>query len=103
MTNGTYKYLIENKEKSIKDSSMKNLKKVLKESAYGTEKRTQCSHHIISYQHPKIIIVTYTLNIINWKLNDINKLDTKTTKRLIMRKMHHTMTEVDRIYLPRTS
>ena len=50
-----------------------------------------------------IPVVTYSLNIINWKLNDIRRLDTKTRKMLTMAKMHHPKADVDRLYLPRSS
>ena len=48
-----------------------------------------------------IPIITCSMNIINWQINDIKKLDTKTRKFLTMHGMHHPKTDVDRLYLPR--
>ena len=47
-------------------------------------------------------VVTYGFNIINWTLQELAKLDTKTRKFLTMYKMHHPKSDVDRLYLPRT-
>ena len=46
-------------------------------------------------------VVTYSFNVINWKLSEIKKLDTKTRKLLTLGKMHHPKADVDRLYLPR--
>ena len=47
-------------------------------------------------------LVTYSFNIINWTLQELTKLDTKTRKFLTMYKMHNLKSDVDRLYLPRT-
>ena len=47
-------------------------------------------------------VVTYSFNIINWTLQELAKLDTKTRKFLTTYKMHHPKSDVDRLYLPRT-
>ncbi len=49
-----------------------------------------------------IPVVTYSFNIINWKMSDIKRLDSKTRKMLTMEKMHHPKADVDRLYLPRS-
>ena len=46
-------------------------------------------------------VVTYSFNIVDWKMEEIRKLDRKTSKLLNMERMHHTRADVDRIYLPR--
>ena len=46
-------------------------------------------------------VVTYSFNIINWKMEELMKLDGKTRKFLTMAKMHHPKTDVDRLYIPR--
>ena len=48
-----------------------------------------------------IPVITYSMNIINWQINDIKKLVTKTRKFLTMYGIHHPKTDVDRLYLPR--
>ena len=45
-------------------------------------------------------VVTCCLNIINWTLQELAKLHTKTIKFLTMYKMHHLKSDVDRLYLP---
>ena len=47
-------------------------------------------------------LVTYTFNIINWTLQELAKLDTKTRKFLTTYKIHHPKSDVGRLYLPRT-
>ena len=42
------------------------------------------------------------MNILNWKLNDLNKLDSKTRKLLTMCRMHLLKAAVNRLYLPRS-
>jgi len=49
-----------------------------------------------------LLVVTYSFNTINWTLQELAKLDTKTRKFLTMYKMHHPKSDVDRLYLPRT-
>ena len=46
-------------------------------------------------------VVTNGFNIINWKLFEIKKLDTKIRKWLTIGQMHHAKADVDRLYLPR--
>ena len=47
-------------------------------------------------------VITYSMNVINWQMNDIKKLDTKKGKLLTMYRMHHPKADVDRLYLPRS-
>ena len=45
-------------------------------------------------------VVTYSFNIVNWKMEEIRKLGRKTRKLLTMERMHHPRADVDRMYLP---
>ena len=47
-------------------------------------------------------VVTYSFNVINWTLQELDKLDTKVRRFLTVYKMHHPKSDVDRLYLPRT-
>ena len=47
-------------------------------------------------------VVTYSFNIINWTFKGLAKLDTKTSTFLTMYNMHHSKSDVDRLYQPRT-
>ena len=42
---------------------------------------------------------TYSINIRNWKMSEIKRLDTKTRKLLTIHRMHHP--KADGMYLPR--
>ena len=46
-------------------------------------------------------VVTYSFNIINWKMEELIKLDRKTRKFLTMTKMYHPKADADRLYIPR--
>ena len=46
-------------------------------------------------------VVTYSFNIVNWKISEIKRLDRKTRKLLTIRRMHHPKADVNRMYLPR--
>lgn len=48
-----------------------------------------------------VSVVTYSFNIINWKMEELMKLDRKTRKFLTMTKMHHPKADVDRLYISR--
>ena len=47
-----------------------------------------------------IPVVTYSIGIIDWKLDEIQSLDTGTRKLLHMYRMHAKKADVDRLYLP---
>ena len=46
-------------------------------------------------------VVQYSFGIIDWKISELKKIDTKTRKLLNMHKMLHPKADVDRLYLPR--
>ena len=46
-------------------------------------------------------VVTYSFNIINWKISEIKRLDRKTRKLLTIHRMHQPKADVNRMYLPR--
>ena len=50
-----------------------------------------------------IPVVTYSFNIINWTAQDIKNLDRKTRKLLTKERMYHPKSDVDRMYLSRSS
>ena len=49
-----------------------------------------------------IPIITFSMNVINWQINDINKLDTKTRIYLTMYGMHRPKADINRLYLLRS-
>jgi hypothetical protein len=49
-----------------------------------------------------IPVLRYSFGIINWRLEDIKKIDRKTRKILTVYKMHHPKAYIDRLYVKRT-
>ena len=47
-------------------------------------------------------MVTWSVYIINWTLQELAKLGRKNRKFLTMYKMQHPKSDVERLYLPRT-
>ena len=43
----------------------------------------------------------YSFDIINWRSEEIKKIDRKTGKMLTMHKMHHSKAVIDRLYVKR--
>lgn len=52
---------------------------------------------------PWLYQLSHSFNIINWKLSEIKKLDTKTRKLPTLGKLHHQRADVDRLYPPRNA
>ena len=47
------------------------------------------------------IIIIIIIIIINWRTEEIKKIDRKTRKMLTMYKMHHPKADIDRLYVKR--
>ena len=101
----TYKYLGVSKGDGIQHSAMKE--KIRKEY-YGRVRMVlktglNAANKFEAINTLAIPVVTYSFNIINWKLSDIRRMDAKTRKILTTAKMHHPKSDVNRLYLPRSS
>ena len=59
-------------------------------------------HRTAAINSLAVPVITYSMNVINWQMNDIKKLDTKTKKLLTMYRMHHPKADVVRLYIPRS-
>ena len=46
-------------------------------------------------------VLRYSFGIVQWKLDDLRKLDRKTRKLLTLHGAHHPKADVERLYLPR--
>ena len=46
-------------------------------------------------------VLKYTLGIINWHQEELQKLERKTRKLLTIHGQHHPKADVDRLYVPR--
>ena len=101
---GTYKYLGVSEGDGVQHSQMKQ--KIRKE--YYCRMRMVLKSELNSANKLEAIntsavpVVTYSFNIINWTLQELAKLDTKTRKFLTTYKIHHPKSDVGRLYLPRT-
>ena len=100
---GTYKYLGVNEGDGIQHSAMKEKirKEYLRRVRMVLKSKLNAANQFEAINTLAIPVVTYSFNIINWKMSDIKKLDTKTRKILTMERMHHPKTDVNRLYLPR--
>ena len=100
---GTYKYLGVNEGDGIQHTAMKEKirKEYYRRVRMVLKSELNAANRFEAINTLAIPVVTYSFNIINWKLSDIRRLDTKTRKMLTMEKMHHPKADVDRLYLPR--
>jgi hypothetical protein len=46
-------------------------------------------------------VLRYSFGIINWRQEDLRKLDRKTRKLLTIHGQHHSKANIDRLYVPR--
>ena len=46
-------------------------------------------------------VVQYSFGVIDWRISELKKIDTKTRKLLNMQKMLHPKADVERLYIPR--
>ena len=49
-----------------------------------------------------IPVGTYSSNVIDWNLSERKKIDTKIGKQLRCNRMHHSKSDVDHLYVPRS-
>ena len=100
---GTCKYLGVNEGDGIQHAKMKE--KIRKEYYHRIplvlKSELNAANRIDALNTLAVPVVTYSFNIINWKMEELKKLDRKTRKFLTMAKMHHPKADVDRLYIPR--
>ena len=100
---GTYKYLGVNEGDGIQHAKMKEK---IREEYYRrirmiTKSELNAINRMEAINTLATPVVTYSFNIVDWKMEEIRKLDRKTRKLLTMERMHHPRADVDRMYLPR--
>ena len=61
-------------------------------------KKTTQSKYFLQFL---IIIIIIIIGIIDWKMSELKKIDTKTRKLLNMHKMLHPKADVERLYISR--
>ena len=88
---GTYKYLGVNEGDGIQHAKMKE--KIRKEYhrriRLVLKSELNAANRIDAINILAVPVVTYSFNIINWKMEELMRLDRKTRKFLTMAKMHH--------------
>ena len=103
---GVYKYLGINESDGKQHAAMKEkvrkeyyrrVRLVLKSELTPAANRFEA----IMISTLTVAVVTYSFNIINWKMSELKRLDRKTRKLLTIRRMHHPKADVNRMYLPR--
>jgi len=102
---GTYKYLGIHEGDGIQHSKMKEQirKEYYRRIRMVLKGELNAMNKIEAINTVAIPVVTYSFNIINWTLEDIRSLDRKTRKLLTKEGMHHPKSDVDRMYLPRST
>jgi hypothetical protein len=99
----TYKYLGSEESDSIQHQQMKErlkkeytsrLRMILK-SELNAKNKIRATGALTAP------VLTYSFGIINWRLEEIKKIDRKTRKLLTMYKMHHPKADIDRLYIKR--
>ena len=100
----SYKYLGINEADGIQHAKMKEKirKEYYRRVRLILKSELNAVNRIAAINSLAIPVITYSMNILNWKINDLKRLDTKTRKLLTMYRMHHPKADVDRLYLPRS-
>ena len=102
---GTYKYLGVNQGDGIQHAATKEKirKEYYRRVRLILKSELNAGNRVEAIDTLAVPFVTYSFNVINWKLSEIKKLDTKTRKLLTLGKMNHPKADVDRLYLPRVN
>lgn len=98
-----YKYLGVNESEGIHHKKMKEIvrKEYYRRVRLVLKTELNSQNRIMAINNLAIPVVQYSFNILNWTLNDIRQMDSKTRKLLSKYKMHHPKADVDRLYIPR--
>ena len=67
----------------------------------GTNSEFNSTNQMKAIKTLPIPVVTYRFNIDAWKLEEIRRADGKRRRILASERMHHSRSEVERLYLPR--
>ena len=99
----SYKYLVITERDGIQHSYMRE--KIWKECFRRVRsilrRELNARNRINAINSLAIPEVTYSFTMINWSLTKIKKVDTKIRNFLIMHRMYHPESDVNRLYLPR--
>ena len=98
----TYKYLGVNEGDVIQQAKMKEKigKKYYRRIRLVPKSQLNAANRIEAINTLAAQGVTYSFNIINWKMEELKRLDRKTRKFLTMAKIHHPKADLYRLYIP---
>ncbi|XP_031559231.1 uncharacterized protein LOC116295530 [Actinia tenebrosa] len=99
----TYKYLGIDESDGIQHSNMKEKvrKEYYRRLRLVLQSVLNAANKIQAINTLAVPVVSYSFNIIKWKLSEIKRLDAKERKFLTMNRMHHPKADVERLYVKR--
>jgi hypothetical protein len=99
----TYKYLGIEQSDGIQHQKMKERQKkeYTRRLRMILKSKLNAKNKITAIGTLAIPVLRYSFGMINWRLEEIKKIDRKTTKILTMYKMYHPKTDIDRLYVKR--
>jgi hypothetical protein len=99
----TYKYLGTEESDGIQHQQMKERlkKEYTRRLRIILKSELNAKNKITAIGALAIPVLRYSFGIINWRLDEIKKIDRKTRKILTVYKMHHPKADIDRLYTKR--
>jgi len=99
----TYKYLGTEESEDIQHQQMKERlkKEYSRRLRMILQSELKARNKITAIGALAVPILRYTFGIINWRPEEIKKIDSKTIKMLTMHKMHHPTADIDRLHVKR--
>ena len=100
----SYKYIGINEAEGIQHAKMKEKirREYYRRVGLILKSELNAINRIAAINSLAVPAITYGINVINWQMNDIKKLETKTRKLLTMHRTHHPKADVDQFFLPRS-
>ena len=100
---GSYKYLGVDESDNIQHSKMKDKlkKEYFRRTRMILRSQLNARNKTTAINSLSVPVLTYSFNIVNWTVTDLQKVDIKTRKLLTIHRMHHPKADVQRMYLPR--
>ena len=98
-----YKYLGVDEGNGVHHDTMKDKirKEYYRRVRLVTRSELNSKNKIQAINSLAVPVMSYSFNILNWQLCDLEKIDSKTRKILTMHKMHHPRADIHRLYLSR--
>ena len=99
----SYKYLGVNEGDGIQHAKMKEQmkKECIRRVRLITKTELNAKNRILAVNTLELPVMKFSYNIINWNLNELNKIDIKIRKLLTCQRMHHPKADVASFYIPR--